>query len=106
DRIASWLRPVPEISSLAVIPLENLSHDPEQEYFADGMTDALITDLAKMGSVRVTSRASVMRYKGSKKTIREIAQDLGVDAIVEGTVCNPVIGGGSRRSWFRARPTC
>ena len=86
DRIASWLRPVPEISSLAVIPLENLSHDPEQEYFADGMTDALITDLAKMGSVRVTSRASVMRYKGSKKTIREIAQDLGVDAIVEGTV--------------------
>ena len=99
DRIASWLRPVPEISSLAVIPLENLSHDPEQEYFADGMTDALITDLAKMGSVRVTSRASVMRYKGSKKTIREIAQDLGVDKrLLRGRLCNPVIGCGSRLS--------
>ena len=84
--IAGRLWPTPQISSLAVIPLENLSHDSDQEYFADGMTDALITDLAKMGAVRVTSRASVMRYKGSKKTIREIAQDLGVDAIVEGTV--------------------
>ncbi len=57
----------PQISALAVIPLENLSRDPEQEYFADGMTDALITGLAKMGSVRVTSRTSIMRYKGDDK---------------------------------------
>jgi TolB-like protein/Tfp pilus assembly protein PilF len=69
-----------------VIPLENLSGDPEQEYFADGMTDALITDLAKMGSVRVTSRTSVMRYKRTTKSINEIGRELNVDAVVEGTV--------------------
>ncbi len=76
----------PQIASLAVIPLENLSRDPEQEYFADGMTDALITDLAKMSSVRVTSRTSIMRYKGTKKSIAEIGRELNVDAVVEGTV--------------------
>ena len=55
---------------LPVIPLENLSHDPEQEYFADGMTDALITGLAKVGSVRVTSRTSIIRYKGNQEKYR------------------------------------
>ena len=77
---------VPHIASLAVIPLENLSGDPEQEFFADGMTDALITDLAKMGSLRITSRTSVMRYKATKQTIKDIGRELDVDAVVEGTV--------------------
>src|SRR5262245_31372708 len=76
----------PHIASLAVIPLENLSGDPEQEYFADGMTDALITDLAKMGSLRITSRTSVMRYKAAKRPVKDIGQELDVDAVVEGTV--------------------
>jgi TolB-like protein len=75
-----------KIQSLAVLPLENLSKDPEQEYFADGMTDELITDLAKIASVRVISRGSVMRYKGSRKPLPEIARELNVDAVVEGTV--------------------
>jgi len=75
-----------KIQSLAVLPLENLSRDPEQEYFADGMTDELITNLAKIGSMRVISRGSVLRYKGSKKTLPEIARELNVDAVVEGTV--------------------
>jgi TolB-like protein/DNA-binding winged helix-turn-helix (wHTH) protein/Tfp pilus assembly protein PilF len=77
---------LPQISSLAVIPLENLSHDPDQEYFADGMTDELITNLAKVSQARIVSRTSVMHYKGSRKTLREIAQELNVDAVVEGTV--------------------
>jgi TolB-like protein/Tfp pilus assembly protein PilF/predicted Ser/Thr protein kinase len=84
-----WLPPGPrpgQIQSLAVLPLENLSHDPEQEYFADGMTDELITDLAKIGVLRVISRTSVMHYKGSKKTLPEIARELKVDAVVEGSV--------------------
>jgi len=75
-----------KIESLAVLPLENLSKDPEQEYFADGMTDELITDLAKIGSMRVISRGSVIRYKGSKKPLPEIARELNVDAVIEGTV--------------------
>lgn len=74
------------IESVAVLPLENLSHDPEQEYFADGMTDALITDLAKIHTLRVISRNSVMQYKGNRKPMPQIAQELNVDAIVEGTV--------------------
>jgi TolB-like protein/DNA-binding winged helix-turn-helix (wHTH) protein/tetratricopeptide (TPR) repeat protein len=76
----------PRIASLAVIPLENLSGDSEQEYFADGMTDALITDLANIGSLRITSRRSVMRYKKTKRTIKDIGRELDVDAVVEGTV--------------------
>jgi TolB-like protein/DNA-binding winged helix-turn-helix (wHTH) protein/Tfp pilus assembly protein PilF len=78
--------PTPQIAALAVIPLENLSRDPEQQYFADGLTDALITDLAKMGPLRVTSRTSVMQYLGTKKSIKEIGRELNVDAVVEGTV--------------------
>src|SRR5215469_13123942 len=74
------------ISSLAVLPLENLSRDPDQEYFADGMTDELITDLAKIHALRVISRNSVMQYKGKHKPAPQIARELNVDAVVEGTV--------------------
>jgi TolB-like protein/DNA-binding winged helix-turn-helix (wHTH) protein len=77
---------VPTIRSIAVLPLQNLSADSAQEYFSDGMTDALITDLAQIGSVRVISRTSSMRYKQTKKSLPEIARELGVDGIVEGTV--------------------
>lgn len=75
-----------QIKSLVVLPLENLSGDPAQEYFADGMTDALIGDLAKIGALRVISRTSAMHYKGTKKPLPEIASELGVDVVVEGTV--------------------
>lgn len=74
------------IESLAVLPLENLSGDPAQDYFADGMTDELITDLAQVGTLRVISRSSVMRYKGARKPLSEIARELNVDAVVEGSV--------------------
>jgi TolB-like protein/DNA-binding winged helix-turn-helix (wHTH) protein len=76
----------PGIESLAVLPLQNLSHDPEQEYFADGLTDSLITDLGKISTLRVVSRTSVMQYKGARKPLPEIARELNVDAAVEGTV--------------------
>jgi serine/threonine protein kinase/tetratricopeptide (TPR) repeat protein len=76
----------PAIRSLAVLPLDNLSGDPAQEYFADGMTEALITDLSKIGALRVISRTSVMQYKGAKKSIPEIARALKVDAVIEGSV--------------------
>ncbi len=76
----------PRLRSIAVLPLENLSGDPSQEYFADGMTDELITDLAKVSALRVISRTSVMRYKGTKKGLPEIARELNVDGIVEGSV--------------------
>ena len=76
----------PHLHSIAVLPLQNLSGDPSQEYFADGMTEQLITDLAKVGSLRVISRTSVMRYKGTKKGLPEIARELNVDGIVEGSV--------------------
>jgi serine/threonine protein kinase/Flp pilus assembly protein TadD len=74
------------IHSIAVLPLENLSGDPEQEYFAEGMTEVLITDLGKISALRVISRTSVMQFKATKKTIPEIAKELNVDAIVEGSV--------------------
>ena len=74
------------IHSIAVIPLENLSGDPSQEYFADGMTDALITNLAKLRSIRVISRTSVMQYKNARKSLPQIARELDVEAIVEGAV--------------------
>ena len=74
------------IRSLAVLPLANLSGDPEQEYFSDGLTEALTNDLGKFSALRVISRTSVMHYKGSKKTVPEIARDLNVDAVIEGTV--------------------
>jgi TolB-like protein/DNA-binding winged helix-turn-helix (wHTH) protein/Flp pilus assembly protein TadD len=74
------------LNSIAVLPLANLSGDPSEEFFADGMTDQLITDLAKVGSLRVISRTSVIQYKGTKKDLPEIARELNVDAIVEGSV--------------------
>lgn len=83
---ASGKTPSGRIQSVAVLPLENLSHDPEQEYFVDGMTDALITDLAKIHALRVISRTSVMQYKSKRKPMAQIAQELHVDAVVEGTV--------------------
>jgi TolB-like protein len=77
---------VPVIGSIAVLPLENFSGDPSQEYFVDGMTDELITDLAQIGALHVVSRTSVMRYKGTKKSLPEIARELNVDGIIEGSV--------------------
>jgi serine/threonine-protein kinase len=84
DQISSRAGPAP-IESIAVLPLQNLSGDPEQEYFADGMTEALITDLAKIGALKVISRSSAMRYKGTDKSLAEIANELNVDALVEGS---------------------
>ena len=74
-----------KITSLAVLPLENLSGDPEQDYFADGMTEALIMELGKISALRVISRQSVMQYKGTDKPLPDIAEELKVDAIVEGS---------------------
>lgn len=74
------------VKSVAVLPLENLTGDPSQEYFADGMTDALITDLAQIRTVRVISRTSIMQYKRARRPLPEIGQELNVDAVVEGTV--------------------
>ena len=76
----------PQIHSLAVIPLTNLSADPGQDYFSDGITDGLITELAQIRTIRVISRTSVMHYKKTDKTLPEIARELGVDGIVEGTL--------------------
>jgi TolB-like protein/Tfp pilus assembly protein PilF len=85
DRLLGRTRPG-QIRSIAVLPLENRSHDPEQDYFADGMTDELITELAKLNVVRVISRTSVMRFKNTDKSLPEIAKSLNVDAVVEGSV--------------------
>ncbi|MGB8583602.1 MAG: winged helix-turn-helix domain-containing protein [Candidatus Sulfotelmatobacter sp.] len=94
-RIKSWrnssnaglaANPRKVISSIAVLPLDNLSNDSSQDYFTEGMTDELINDLAQLGGLRVTSRTSVMRYKGGTKTVPQIGQELGVDALIEGTV--------------------
>jgi serine/threonine protein kinase/Tfp pilus assembly protein PilF len=74
------------VRSLAVLPLENLSRDPEQEYFTEGMTDALTTEIAQIGALRVISRTSTMRYKNANKTLPQIARELNVDAVIEGSV--------------------
>jgi len=76
----------PKIQSLVVLPLENLSKDPEEEYFTDGITDQLITNLTQINALKVISRTSAMRYKGTKKSLPEIARELHVDAVVEGAV--------------------
>ena len=73
-------------TAIAVLPLQNLSGDPKQEFFADGLTEQLITDLAQIEALRVISRTSAMRYKGGGKPLREIAEELGVGWIVEGSV--------------------
>jgi len=85
ERLLARATPI-HIRSIAVLPLENLSGDPAQEFLTDGMTDALITDLAQISSLRVISRTSVMRYKGTRKALPEIAKELNVDGIVEGVV--------------------
>jgi eukaryotic-like serine/threonine-protein kinase len=74
------------IRSLAVLPLQNLSGDPEQEYFAEGMTESLITDLSKIGALRVISRTSVMHYKSGNKSLPQIAKELNVEGVIEGSV--------------------
>jgi len=79
-------RATPSVRSLGVLPLENLSGDPSQEYFADGITDALTTDLAQISSLKVISRTSAMQYKGKREPLPDIARELNVDAIVEGSV--------------------
>ncbi len=90
--IGRWREQLPggvspgRIKSLAVLPLENLSGDPEQEYFADGMTEALIANLGKIRALQVRSRTSIMQYKDVKKPLPEIARELNVDAVVEGSV--------------------
>jgi TolB-like protein/DNA-binding winged helix-turn-helix (wHTH) protein/Tfp pilus assembly protein PilF len=89
--LAVWLfhsgsRAPAGIRSLAVLPLDNLSGDASQNYFADGMTDELITDLAQISALRVISRTSVMAYKGARKPLPQIARELNVDAVVEGSV--------------------
>lgn len=87
--IREWLlprTPQPSIHSLAVLPLASLSNDPIQEYFADGVTDALITDLAQIRALKIVSRTTVMRYKKTDKPLPLIARELNVDGIVEGTV--------------------
>ncbi len=83
DRLLGRTTP---IDSLAVLPLANQSGDPEQEYFVDGITEAIITDLAKISALKVISRNSAMRYKDTDKSIPEIAEELGVDAVIEGSV--------------------
>ena len=85
ERILGRASPA-RVESLAVLPLENLSGDPEEEYFSDGMTEALISDLAKISALKVISRTSVMQYKGVRKPLPEIARELKVDAVVEGSV--------------------
>lgn len=75
-----------DIRSIAVLPLQNLSNDPGQDYFSDGVTDALTTELAQIGTLRVISRTSAMHFKGTRETLPEIGRELNVDAIVEGSV--------------------
>jgi|WetSurMetagenome_2_1015567.scaffolds.fasta_scaffold09215_3 TolB-like protein/tetratricopeptide (TPR) repeat protein len=95
--------------TLAVLPFANLNRDPDKEYFADGVTDALITELARIPSVRVISRQSVLHLKGSSRTLDDIAHDLGVDAVVEGAVLHEgdrarlnaqlILAGPERHAW-------
>jgi len=85
-RSRATIASAPVIRSLAVMPFENLTGDPSQDYFSDGITDVLTTDLARIGALRVVSRTSSMRFKGSPKPLSEIARELGVDALVQGTI--------------------
>ncbi len=86
DHLLQRIAGIGHIESLAVLPLVNISGDAGQDYFADGMTEALTTDLARMQSVQVISRSSTMQYKDAKKTLPDIARELHADAIVEGSV--------------------
>jgi TolB-like protein/DNA-binding winged helix-turn-helix (wHTH) protein/Flp pilus assembly protein TadD len=84
--VYSQIHSASKIRSLAVLPLASLSNDPSQDYFADGMTDELITDLGQISALRVISRTSAMTYKGVSKPLPQIARELDVEAIVEGSV--------------------
>jgi TolB-like protein/DNA-binding winged helix-turn-helix (wHTH) protein/Flp pilus assembly protein TadD len=84
--IQSWLRPRPAIGSVGVLPLANLSNDPEQEYLVNGITEELITNLSYAKSLRVVSRSSTSRFKNSLLPVSQIAEQVGVDALIEGTV--------------------
>lgn len=86
SKVISSSPATPQVRSLAVLPLTNMSGDPEQEYFADGMTEELITELSQIGALKVISRTSVMQYKGAHRKLSEIAKELNVDGIVEGSV--------------------
>ena len=110
--LGTWRRlapPPPAIRSLAVLPLENLSRDPSQDYFSDGMTDELITELGQLSALRVISRTSAMTYKGSHESLPQIAADLKVDAVVEGAVLRSgthvrisaqlILGAADRQLW-------
>lgn len=111
DRLLGRARPS-QIRSLAVLPLENRSGDPEQDFFADGMTDELISELAKISGIKVISRTSVMRFKNSKELLPQIAKSLKVDAVVEGSVqrvgdrvrikASLVYAGTDRELWTRS----
>jgi TolB-like protein/DNA-binding winged helix-turn-helix (wHTH) protein/Flp pilus assembly protein TadD len=100
------------IEAIAVLPLENMTGDPTQEYLVDGMTDALTTHLAQIGGMRVISRTSAMRFKGAKKSLPEIAQELHVDAVVEGSISRSndvmrinaqlIYASGDRHIWARS----
>ncbi len=81
-----WHPPDMAIHSIAVLPLENLSNDPNQEYFSDGMTEALITELGRIGSLRVISRQSALHFRGSTQPLRQIGEELKIDAVVSGSV--------------------
>jgi TolB-like protein/DNA-binding winged helix-turn-helix (wHTH) protein len=87
--LKDWLlgsTPTQSFHSLAVLPLENLSGDPKEDPFVDGMTEELITQLSRLGNLKVISRTSIMQYKGTKKSLRQIAAELNVDAVIEGAV--------------------
>lgn len=92
------------IRSIAVLPLANLSGDPDQEYSSDGMTEALIADLAKIGSLRVISRTSAMRYQQTDLSMPEIAADLGVEGLIEGSVLSKLVD--SRHAGSLPRSFC
>jgi len=86
NRLLSRSATQPKIHSVAVLPLTNLSGDPQQEYFADAMTEELISELSRISSLKVISRTSVMQYKGQNKPLSEIGRELNVDAVMEGAV--------------------
>ena len=86
------------IESIAVLPLENLSGDPAQDHFAEGMTDALISDLASVRALRVISRTSAMRYRGSRRSLPDIARELKVQVVVEVRCSTPATACASARS--------
>jgi TolB-like protein/tetratricopeptide (TPR) repeat protein len=83
---AAATRGAPAIMSVAVLPFDNMNHDPSQDFFVEGIHEALITDLAKLGTLKVTSRNSVLRYKGQTRSLKDVARELGVDALIEGSV--------------------